>query len=257
MGETTAAFVDHCRTLGIANATLVTPKLFESGALEQAQAALAADDVQVTCVNHPFGVYPDLDRDTGEAAHQLDRAIDLTAELHAPSIYLISGGRGSLDWEAAAERFADLIAPCRRRARDLGITLLVENASPLTADIHIAHTINDALALAQAARIDICLDLHACWWESAIEQRIANAVPRTGLIQVSDYVLGDRTTPCRAVPGDGAIPLQRLIAAALDAGYTGLFDLELVGPRIDAEGGTAASTRAAAWLSDTLTRLGA
>ena len=43
----------------------------------------------------------------------------------------------------------------------------------------------------------------------------------------------------------------------LDLGYTGLFDLELVGPRIEAEGPREACTRAARALSDMLDRLGA
>ena len=82
-------------------------------------------------------------------------------------------------------------------------------------------------------------------------------MPLAGLVQVSDYVLGDRTTPCRAVPGDGAMPLERLLGDVQDAGYRGLFDLELVGPRIEAEGARAASRRAADYLSNLLTRLGA
>ena len=82
-------------------------------------------------------------------------------------------------------------------------------------------------------------------------------MPVTGLIQVSDYVLGDRTAPCRAVPGDGAIPLGRIMGAVLDAGYAGVFDVELVGPRIDAEGPYSATARAAQRISDILTTLGA
>ena len=62
---------------------------------------------------------------------------------------------------------------------------------------------------------------------------------------------------CRAVPGDGAIPLERILGDVLDAGYTGVFDLELVGPRIDAEGARPATTRAAETLSRMLTKLGA
>jgi len=77
------------------------------------------------------------------------------------------------------------------------------------------------------------------------------------LVQVSDYVLGDRNAPCRAVPGDGAVPLEQMIGAILSGGYQGVFDLELVGPRIMAEGGEAAARRAVNWLSDVLTRLGA
>jgi sugar phosphate isomerase/epimerase len=74
---------------------------------------------------------------------------------------------------------------------------------------------------------------------------------------VSDYVYGDRTAPCRAVIGDGAIPLEHLIGELLDAGYKGVFDLELLGPRIQQEGAAAATRRAAENLSEILSRLGA
>ena len=116
------------------------------------------------------------------------------------------------------------------------MTLLVENASPFNADIHIAHTLADAIRLAEVAGIGVCIDLHACWIEAGLKNLIERAMPITGLVQVSDYVLGDRSAPCRAVPGDGAIPLERILGDLLDAGYGGVFDLELVGPRIDAEG---------------------
>ena len=44
---------------------------------------------------------------------------------------------------------------------------------------------------------------------------------------------------------------------ALDAGYAGAFDLELLGPRIDQEGRTAACRRTADWLGDFLRARGA
>ena len=82
-------------------------------------------------------------------------------------------------------------------------------------------------------------------------------MPNTHLVQVSDYVLGDRSAPCRAVIGDGVIPVERLLGDLLEAGYTGVFDLELVGPRIQQEGATSATRRAAENLSEILIRLGA
>jgi sugar phosphate isomerase/epimerase len=257
MGETTAAFLAHCRAIGIGHATLVTPKLFQFGETDAALVELAPGGLNVTTVNHVFGVYPDLQGDAGEAARQLIRAIDVTAQLGGRQIYLISGGRGGLAWEQAAERFAELIAPARAHADARGVRLLVENASALNADIHIAHTLTDATRLAEIAGIGVCIELHACWIEGNLEDLFARAIPLAGLVQASDYVLGDRTTPCRAVPGDGAIPLERLIGQMLDLGYEGLFDLELVGPRIDAEGCYAATTRGAEYISELLTRLGA
>ena len=80
---------------------------------------------------------------------------------------------------------------------------------------------------------------------------------RCHLVQVADYVLGDRAFPCRAVLGDGAIPLDRILGWILAAGYRGAFDLELMGPRIDQEGHVEAVRRTAERLGELLTRLGA
>jgi sugar phosphate isomerase/epimerase len=220
-------------------------------------AALASGGVRPTTVNHVFGVYPNLAVDEGEAARQLIRAIDLTATIGGEQIYLISGGRGGLGWEEAAERFAELIAPCVAHARANGVRLMVENASAMMSDMHMAHTLDDARRLAEKAGIGVCIELHACWTEGDLAAKFARALPFAGLVQVSDYVLGDRCSPCRAVPGDGAMPLERMIGQLLEGGYAGVFDLELVGPRIDAEGCYSAGRRAAEYLSDLLTRLGA
>ena len=53
------------------------------------------------------------------------------------------------------------------------------------------------------------------------------------------------------------MPLERIIGDILNLGYAGLFDLELVGPRIEQEGAQAASKRAVDYLSNLLTKLGA
>jgi sugar phosphate isomerase/epimerase len=134
---------------------------------------------------------------------------------------------------------------------------MVETANLLNADIHIAHTLDDTIRLAEIAQIGVTIDLGACWFEANLADKFRRAMPLTRLVQVSDYVLGDRSTPCRAVPGDGVVPLERLLGQLLDLGYTGVFDLELTGPRIVEEGHRAAFARAAENLSEILIRLGA
>ncbi len=257
LDESITTFVEHCRAIGVQNMTLVTPLLMAPGGFEEAKRALSAGGPRVETVNHVFGAYPDLERDSGEAAEQLQRAIEMAGALGARRIYLITGGRGSLTWEQAAERLAALLAPGRDAARAAGITLLVENAPAVNADLHFAHTLSDAITLAGIAGIGVCIELHACWVEAGLRALFRRAMPICGLVQVSDYVLGDRTSPCRAVPGDGVIPLERLLGEVLEAGYEGVFDLELLGPRIEAEGCRAATRRAAETLSEMLHRLGA
>ena len=96
-----------------------------------------------------------------------------------------------------------------------------------------------------------------CWAEADFDALVQRALPRTALIQLSDYVLGDRALPARAVPGDGAIPLEALRRAqALAGGYAHGFDLELIGPRIDDEGRLESARRACEVVSAMLDRLG-
>jgi sugar phosphate isomerase/epimerase len=82
-------------------------------------------------------------------------------------------------------------------------------------------------------------------------------VDMLALVQVSDYEVGTFDTPNRSVIGDGDVPLERLLAIVLDAGYDGLFDLEIIGPRIEAEGHSSATCRSLERLTEMLDRLGA
>jgi sugar phosphate isomerase/epimerase len=256
-GTTTPDFIRIAHGLGVGWLTLVTPMLMASGGMDGVADALSETGVKVGTVNHPFAHSSPLDR-AGEAeVGALLKAIDITAELGGKQIYMLSGGRGSLDWEEAAARFAELIAPAREAAATKGIRLLIENAGAFNADFHIAHTLRDVTSLAEIAGIGVCMDFQPCFTEAGIKELITRATPNTGLVQISDYVLGDRCAPCRAVPGDGVVPNEKLIGYTLAAGYTGTFDLELVGPRIQKEGPLSASRRSCQALSAMLDRLGA
>jgi sugar phosphate isomerase/epimerase len=175
----------------------------------------------------------------------------------ARSIYGLTGGHGAGTWEESAAAFARAIAPAVDEAREAGVQLLIENAAILYADVHIAHNLDDLVTCAASAGIGVLVDIFGVWTESDLKRKLERAMPLCGLVQVSDYVAGDRSFPCRAVPGDGMIPLERIIGWMLEAGYTGAFDLELIGPRIDAEGRLDAARRAAGNLSAILDSLGA
>lgn len=238
--------------------SFISPQ-FADGA-EPVRAALAAGACRMETVTHVFMQGRHLDPDEAtwrEPRAQLMTVIDCAAQLGARSVYLLTGGHGSLTWEDAAAAFSAAIAPCATRARDAGVALLIENAPALYADIHIAHTLRDTVALAELAGIGVCIDVFGCWSEAGLRESIVRAMPRCHLVQIGDYVYGDRSLPSRAVPGDGAIPLRRILDWILEAGYTGAFDLELIGPRIEREGCLEAVGRAAREVGATLESLGA
>lgn len=254
-GLTPADFIAAAAAIGVGTVSLCSPQLFNPHELERTNAVKAATAMDIACISHTFAIHPDLERDVGGATENLLKLIAFASDLGAPSIYLLTGGRGTLEWDVAVARFAELVGPCLQAARQQGIDLLIENASPLFADIHIAHSLGDSLLLAERSGLGLCTDLFYCWTEASLEANLARAAKRSGLVQLGDYVLGDRSLPARAVPDDGAVPLAKLIRTLLEHGYAGAFELELLGPRIDKEGHFAATTRAAQWLSRVLTQM--
>ena len=230
----------HWRSLGVSRLSLVDSQLLEP-ALPK---VISAQGYTVETVFHLF-----------ESTDKLQRVIDTAAAVGARSIYMLTGGRGELSWEDAAERFCAAVQPGVDSARQAGVALAIENASGLYADIHIAHTLRDTIELAESAGLGICIDLFHCWTEAHLGALVERALPRTVMIQLSDYVLGDRALPARAVPGDGVIPLEAVVGQALTADYSHGFDLELIGPRIEAEGRVEAARRARAAASAMLQRV--
>lgn len=194
--------------------------------------------------------------ETAKGRERLFATIGIAAESGAKSIIMTTGGRGALDWETASARFAEAVQPCADAARAAGIELGIEPTSHLYADASIVHRLSDAAALARSAGISVMVDLFSCWCDADIETAIAQAAPLSQLVQVSDYVYGDRALPCRAVPGDGAMGWDRLVPLIIDAGFSGWFDLEIIGPRLQAEGQEQGLRRAAEVMGTLLEKAG-
>jgi len=258
-GATFADLARNWRSLGARRVSFISPLLMSEG-LAAARAVIEQGAHEVETIPHPFMASKALRRSEealAEERSKLGRLIDEAKQLGARSIYMTTGGHGSLSWEEAAECFSAGIAPCVAQAREAGIAIMIENALPLYADLHIAHSLRDTNTLAEMAGIGVCIDIFGCWAEAGLRASIERAMPRCQLMQISDYVYGDRSLPSRAVPGDGAIPLKQIFDWALSAGYPGAFDLELIGPRIDKEGHLDATRRAADHVSEILQSLGA
>ncbi len=251
-----ADYIRQCRELGAQRIGLISPPLLAPGGMDEARAGLADGDLAVQAIAHVFRA-GHLSADRGEwreSRDNLKRIIDSAAKLDAQTVYMVTGGHGGLDWEAAADCFCEAIAPCVDHARAAGIDLAIENAACLYSEIHIAHTLADTIRLAEMADIGVCIEMFFCWAEADLPGLFARAMPRCPLVQLSDYVYGDRSLPARAVPGDGDIPLARLLDQLQAAGYNGPFDLELLGPRIDEEGPASAVGRAADHVGELLTQ---
>ena len=253
-GAPLAEVAEAWRKLQPRRVSFTSPVL--GGDVAAARAVVEEGGYAVETIAHAFveGHLDPNEASWAQPRERLSRVIDAAATLGARSIYVITGGHGSLSWEEAAECFSRAIAPCVERAEATGVALLTESATSTNAHVHIAHSLRDATTLAELAGIGVNIDVFNCWAEAGLRETIERAMPRCRLVQVSDYVYGD--PPARAVPGDGAVPLERIIGWTLEAGYEGAFDLELIGPRIEQEGRVAAARRAAEHVCALLESLG-
>jgi sugar phosphate isomerase/epimerase len=225
----------------------ISPDLDQVTAFRVAASVQAIQDsgLKVATLTHRAFAFATPEEATA-GRERLLRTIDIAGAIGAETITLTTGGRGVLGWPEAAERFAEAMAPCAQAADQAGIALGIEPTSHLYADVSIAHRLSDTVILARKARIGVTIDLFACWIDADIEAAIGEACPLTRVVQVSDYIYGERGLPCRAVPGDGAVPLERLLPAIVGTGFRGWFDLEIIGPRLQQEGEETGLRRAAA-----------
>lgn len=197
-------------------------------------------------------------RDGSDAVFdQLRPAIDAAAAIGAPLCCFISGPAPSRSTtDEALDALATTLAPAVAYGRDRGVRLAVENNSVVSRFHGFVHTVPDAVRVSRAADVDICLELQNCWYESDLAAMFRAHVGRFGIVQVNDFVVGEELKFNRRVPGDGDMPLAWLIETLLEAGYKGIFDIEVLGPSIEKEGYASALRRGVDWLDATLTRLG-
>lgn len=226
---------------------LQVAKVADFGVAQTAE-LLARHDVRVGYLVQPISAQPDDDGSWGRESAALAEGVHAAHSLGAGVVYLTSGPSGDLEWEQAADRFAARLAPIVRLAASLGVRIAVENTLPVKSDISFTHTARDAFALADRAGMGVCLDLYCCWQERGLGELILDRIEQVDVVQLSDFRLGTTSFPNRWVPGDADLPLERLLGRVLSAGYTGIVDVELIGPAIEAEGAESALGRAVAWV---------
>jgi len=193
----------------------------------------------------------------GAQRERVGSAIDTASEVGAECLVLTTGPAGPLPWEEAADALEAALAPVLPEARSRGVPFAIEHTNALRVDVGFIHTLADALDLARRLDAGVCMEVNACWAERGLAETITAGAELLRLVQVSDFAIGTLSTPNRLVPGDGDIPLERILGQVLAAGYTGCFDVELIGPRIDDEGYDSACRRSIDRLTEMLDALGA
>ena len=162
------------------------------------------------------------------------RSIEIAAELNAPSVIILvpgtDGFEGSLEdcRKASLEQLATLLDT----AREYKVKLVIEPVHPKS-----LHSLSCLNTLAQA--IDWCeklgpgvgieLDVNNLWWDPELYKKMKLAAKKNLIsgVQLSD-VSNDGSQE-RAIMGKGFFNLKAFIASLNKFGYTGMFEVELIG----------------------------
>jgi sugar phosphate isomerase/epimerase len=187
---------------------------------------------------------------------RLVRSIETATAVGAECLVFTTGPFAPLGWDEAADALAAALTPILAEAASRKVPFAIEHTNSLRVDVGFVHTLRDAIDLARRFDVGVCMELNACWAERDLDATIRAGIDRIRLVQVSDFKVGTVASSQRLVPGDGDIPIARILRTVLDAGYRGVFDLELIGDAITAEGYDAAVPRAVEALGSILDGLG-
>lgn len=224
--------------VGITAIGVSIAKLEECG-VGRAVLLLRNSGLRVSCLTSS-GVFP-LGDERGEAIalERTQRHIELAAEIGADCLMVLPGNGLQLSWEESAvraKRLIDKLLPAAKAAR---VRLAVESANPLQAELSFLHSFDEAIDFAaefHSPSVGAVLATYEAWGERRLYKNIRYRSELIALVQLSDVRLGTLSVSDRVMLGDGDVPLRRICRALSEADYRGWYDIELVGPKIEAEG---------------------
>lgn len=201
----------------------------------------------------------DLSRPETWEAHRehLQTVVDAVAEVGGVTTYSTPGRTTGAPWREVLDVFCEAIAPSVAYAQAKGVKLAIEPS--LRTDASFVNTLRDAVDVAERTGLGVIVDFANCWMERDLGEVIARAGRHIALVQIDDVVIGapGRPTPGGRVNiGEGDLPVQRLMQYVLATGYQGPFDLEVLGPVVEAEGYEASLRRGVKLASNLLTQAG-
>jgi sugar phosphate isomerase/epimerase len=179
------------------------------------------------------------------------RALDDAVAIGAGCLQVTTGGPGAMSYEEAEARFLDVLHQVLPEAEARRVVLAPEHNHALRVDLGFVHSLHDMLDLADVVGspwFGVCAEVNNAWIERHLYANLAERHGRIAMLQVNDFAAGTLCTPERVALGEGIIPLERIMGTLLDAGFSGWFDLEVVGSQVAQQGARAVVERSIAWL---------
>ncbi len=225
--------IEGCARHGFAGISPWRDKLAEMG-VERAARQIRDAGLQVTGLCRG-GMFPAAN-EAGRAAALDDnrRAVDEAAAIGAACLVLVVGGmpEGSKDLAGARQQVRDGIAATLDYARTASMPLAIEPLHPMyAADRACVNTLRQANDLCDELGdgVGVAVDVYHVWWDPELSAQIARAGrERILAVHVCDWLVPTRDLLLdRGMMGDGVIDIPAIRRAVEQAGYDGLYEVEI------------------------------
>jgi sugar phosphate isomerase/epimerase len=165
-------------------------------------------------------------------------AVRQAAALGAGSLVVYSGGRAGHTHNHARRLFRDALRELASSARDADVVLAVEPMhSGCAADWTFLTTVDDTLAMLDQAEdpehVKLVFDTYHMGFHPRIAARLGEFVNRIALVQLGDGKDAPDGEQNRCRLGEGGVPLEEIVSALRTAGYSGYYDVELIGEEFE------------------------
>lgn len=172
-----------------------------------------------------------------ESVDDAAEALETAAGLGCRTLAVCSGPRAGHTYNHARRLLQVALGELTPLAGELGVALAVEPMHPGCAEQWTFLTsLDDTLGLLDSVaspQVKLVLDTYHLGHEQGLAERLAAIVPRVALVQLGDARQSPRGEQNRCRLGEGVIPLAKIIAALEAAGYSGYYDVELLGEELE------------------------
>jgi sugar phosphate isomerase/epimerase len=230
--------IDAWTRAGLSGIGVTIPQLEQAGR-DRAVTELVASGLTVS----NFDGLPlyELNEPAQLAARQKESLVylDIAVELGADLVMAGISPRSRLPWDEAARHVIEQTIAFLPEVRSRNLRLAIEPVSPMRQDVSFINLAADAVEIVDRVNdpsFGFLFDTYHLWWQRGIEDLARQRADRVFYVQVSDHKPVTLRAQDRAMPGQGIIPLNRLLHALADGGYAGWWELEVISDQNDAMG---------------------
>jgi sugar phosphate isomerase/epimerase len=170
--------------------------------------------------------------DPAERVEAFCRSLERLAPFRPSAVVCLTGSGIGRQPDEARAAVVDGLATIAGEAQRLGLRIGLEPYQRIgSEEWSIVHTIPEAVELIRDAgdtpALGIEFDMWHLWNTPTLYDDIAREIDRVVGVHVCDYREPTRSWADRALPGEGTADVPRILRALDDAGWDGLYDIEI------------------------------